>query len=144
MSPTEYIAAAPEEKRADLKALDTLIKRITPKFTPYALPTMLAYGRYHYRYESGREGVSCRVGLACTKGGFSLYVSAVDEGGWLAEQAKASLGKANVGKSCIRFKRLSDLDLRSLEKLLQRSHGMLGPSEVAPSTTTRAAPKKKL
>ena len=91
MTPTEYISTAPEEKRADLKKLDALIKRAAPAFKPYVAGTMLAYGKYHYRYESGREGESCRVGLASNKGGFSLYVSAVDENGWLAEQSKAKL-----------------------------------------------------
>jgi hypothetical protein len=82
---------------------------------------MIGYGPYHYRYESGREGDSARVALASNKTGFSVYISCVDDKGWLAEQAKAKLGKASVGKSCIRFKRLGDIHLDALGDLLARS-----------------------
>lgn len=82
---------------------------------------MIGYGPYHYRYASGREGDSARVGLAINKTGFSVYVSCVDEKGYLAEQAKARLGKASIGKSCIRFKRLADIELDVLREVLAKA-----------------------
>jgi len=146
MTPTQYIAAAPEEKRADLKTLDALIKRSAPSFEPYVVgTTMLGYGKYHYRYESGTEGDSCRVGLASNKGGFSLYISAANEKGeWLAEQHRADLGdKTNVGKSCIRFKKLADLNLTTLEKVLKKAAQMPGPGEQPAATPKKSATAKK-
>ena len=50
-----------------------------------------------------------------------MYVSAVDrKGRYLAEQAKTKLGKASVGKSCIRFKKLADLDIDALRDVLTK------------------------
>jgi hypothetical protein len=131
MMPAELIAALPEKTRVILTTLDLLIKKNAPSFAPYFAGKMLAYGKYRYRYESGREGESCRIGVAATASGVSIYVACVDEGGWLAEQAAASLGRASVGKSCIRYKRLEDIDLKGLGKLIQKSHRLKGPSEVS-------------
>ena len=140
MTPDQYIAATPEPKRSDLTRLDALIRRTVPSFEAFMAGNMIGYGKYHYRYESGREGDSCRVGLAGNKSGISLYVTCVDEGGWLAEQWKHRLGKADVGKSCIRFKRLSDLDLDALTNVLRIARTLPAPGEVSSSTT--AATKK--
>lgn len=131
MTPEELIDALPEKSRATIVALDALIKKNAPSFTPYVAGKMLGYGRYRYRYETGREGESCRIGVAPTASGVSVYVAAVDEGGWLAEQAASRLGKVSVGKSCIRFKRLEDLDVKELAALVKRSHKLKGPSEIA-------------
>lgn len=114
-TPAEYIAAVDEAKRADLEALHRLIRKTLPDLKPCMVHGMIGYGPYHYKYESGREGDSARVVLASNKTGFSVYVSAVDQKGrYLAEQAKAKLGKASVGKSCIRFKKLADLEIDAL------------------------------
>jgi hypothetical protein len=50
----------------------------------------------------------------------SLYCCAADEGGYVAEQFKERLPKANIGKSCVRFKRLSDLDETALRDLIRK------------------------
>jgi hypothetical protein len=120
----EYIEAADAAKRADLKALHQLIRKTLPDLKPCIVHGMIGYGPYHYRYATGREGDSARVVLASNKTGFSVYVSAVDQKGrYLAEQAKAKLGKASVGKSCIRFKKLADLDVAALRDVLEQVKG---------------------
>lgn len=120
-TPAEYIAAADEAKRADLKALHRLIRKTLPDLKTCVVHGMIGYGPYHYRYASGREGDSARVVLASNKTGFSVYVSAIDQKGrYLAEQAKAKLGKASVGKSCIRFKKLADLEIDALRDVLEK------------------------
>ena len=143
MNPDQYIAAAPEPKRSELAELDALIRRTVPMFQPFMAGSMIGYGKYHYRYESGREGVSCRIGLAGTKTGISLYVTCADEGGWLAEQWKDRLGKADVGKSCIRFKRLSDIDLGALTNVLRIARKLRAPGEIdgARDASTKTADK---
>ena len=120
-TPAEYIAAADEAKRPELKALHALIRKTLPKLKPCMVHGMIGYGAYHYKYASGREGDTARVALASNKTGFSVYVSAVDaKGRYLAEQAKAKLGKASVGKSCIRFKKLADVEIDALRDVLEQ------------------------
>src|SRR5687768_8784780 len=133
-SPDEFLARVDPAKRADVAALHALIRKTLPTYTPAVYGAMLGYGAYHYRYASGREGESYRVAVSPNKSGISVYVNAVDVGGWLAEQASATLGKASVGKSCIRFKRLVDLDLAALTTLLRRVRTATTPGEVAPAS----------
>jgi uncharacterized protein DUF1801 len=146
-TPDQYIAKIDDEpKRAEVRRLHALIRKTLPSFEPGVFGTMLGYGKYHYRYPSGREGVSYRVALASTKTGISVYVCAVDERGWLAEQAKDRLGKASVGKSCIRFKRLADIDLAALTNVLKRARTVLPPGAIDPKaekTATKKAATKK-
>jgi hypothetical protein len=118
-SPTEYLAAVAEEKRPTLKKLHQLIRKTLPELRTCMVHGMIGYGPYHYRYESGREGDSARVALAANKTGYSVYIMAIDaKGKYVAEQAKPTLGKAVVGKSCIRFKRLEDISLEGLTAAL--------------------------
>ncbi len=92
--------------------------------------SMVGYGAYHYRYETGREGDSARICLSANKTGISLYVAVCDKQGYLAEQAGKRLGKASVGKSCIRFKKLADVDLAVVEEVLRRASALKGIGEV--------------
>ena len=92
---------------------------------------MTGYGPFHYRYASGREGDAHRVAVAARKHGISLYVLALTEDGeYLAEARAGQFPKANVGKSCIRFKRLDDLDLDALRALLQEAGRLPAPGAV--------------
>jgi len=79
---------------------------------------VMGYGTFHYKYKSGREGDWMRLGIANNKQHISLYCCAADERGYVAERYKKRLPKANIGKSCVRFKRLSDLDEEALRDLL--------------------------
>jgi hypothetical protein len=129
-SPEAYIEAVDEPKRGELRQLDALIRRCLPGIEPRVAGGMLGYGPFHYRYKSGHEGDAFRVGLAANKTGISVYVLAVDENGYLAEQGRERLGKANVGKSCIRFKRLSDIHVDVLEEVLLKAARLPAPGEV--------------
>ena len=60
---------------------------------------MLAYGPWHYKYASGREGDWFRIGVASDKNYISLYICASDGDGYVAERYKAALPKANIGKA---------------------------------------------
>lgn len=67
------------------------------------------------------------VALASQKNYISLYVCAVEDGKYIAEKYRAKLGKVSVGKSCIRFKKLEDLSIPELKKVLKiaaRSPGL--------------------
>ncbi len=118
-SPAEYLAQLEEPRRTEVAALDALIRKTAPKLAPFVHSGMLAYGPYHYKYASGREGDWFHIGVASNKSYISLYICAVDEKGYIAERYKADLPKANIGRSCVRFKRLGDLDQSALERLIR-------------------------
>jgi len=118
-TPEEYIAAIDEPRRTDIQSLHDLIRREAPNLEPHVQSGMLGYGRYHYRYDSGREGDSFVLGLASRKAYVSLYVSASDGKTYLAETFKDRLPKADIGRSCVRIKRLSDVDLETVAQLVR-------------------------
>lgn len=118
-TPEEYIAGVGEKRRADITALHQLIRKHAPELEPFIHIGILAYGPYHYKYASGREGDWFRIGIANNASYISLYITAIDGEGYLAERFTDALPKANVGKGCVRFKRLSDLDEETLVKLIK-------------------------
>jgi uncharacterized protein YdhG (YjbR/CyaY superfamily) len=123
----EYIQRLAEPRRGEVRALHELIRRAAPQLEPTMEFGMLGYGKYHYRYPTGREGDWMLVGVASNKNYISLYVTAEGpDGGYLAEAYKERLPKASIGKSCIRFKRLGDVDREALERLL-REAAQAGP-----------------
>ena len=74
---------------------------------------MVGFGSYHYKYASGHEGDAMLIGFSPRKAQFSLYVSAPDNSEQLLEQ----LGKYKMGKACIYFKKLADLNMDILEQM---------------------------
>ena len=118
-SPAEYIAALEEPRRSDIARLDKLIRKTAPKLKPTMCAGMLGYGPFHYKYASGREGDTCRISLASNKQYISLYAFAADDKGYVAERFKKQLPRASIGKSCVRFKKLEDLDLDALAELIR-------------------------
>jgi hypothetical protein len=119
-TPAEYLDRLDEPRRADIAALDALIRK-TAKLEPYIHSGILAYGPYHYKYASGREGDWFRIGVSSNKNYISLYVCAGDDDGYVAERYRDALPKASIGRSCIRFKRLADLDSKALGKMLREA-----------------------
>ena len=77
-------------------------------------PTIIGFGKYSYTYESGHSGEAPLIGFSPRKTKFSLYVFTPLE---KHEEMLEGLGKFTMGKSCIYVKRLSDIDLKVLEKL---------------------------
>ena len=118
-SPAEYIAKLEEPRKSEVAGLDALIRKTAPNLAPFIHGGMLAYGPYHYKYATGREGDWFRIGVASNKNYISLYVCAGDHTGYIAERYKEALPKANIGRSCVRFKRLTDLDHAALKKMIR-------------------------
>ena len=92
--------------------------------------SMIGYGPYHYKYASGREGDTAVLSLASQKNYISLYVYCADDQGYLAERYKESLPKVSIGKSCVRIKRLADVELEVLRDLVGRAAVMGGAAAV--------------
>lgn len=126
-TPEEYIQGLEEPRRREIKALYDVIRKTVPKLTPYIEAGMLGFGKYHYKYPSGREGDWALIGLASQKNYISLYICATVDGKYLAEKYKARIPKASIGKSCIRIKHAVDIDLSVLKAILrdaQKAGGM--------------------
>jgi hypothetical protein len=115
-TPRQYVAALDEPRRSEIGRIDKFIRDSLPKkgFEPHVMTGMgrgiLAYGTFHYKYPSGREGDWTRVSLASNKNYITLGLCATDGKRYVAEKYKAKLPKASIGKSCVRFKKFDDLD----------------------------------
>ena len=115
----EYLASkASPEQLDDCAALMALLKKVTKQPPRMGGPSIVGYGSYSYKYESGRTVESCLTGFAVR--GKELVVYLVAEG--KEQQALlAMLGKHKTGKACLYFKRLADLDTKVLENLVSES-----------------------
>lgn len=129
-TPEEYIAAIPEPRRQEVEKIHELIKKIVPTLKPHILSGMIGYGSYHFRYASGKEGDWSLILLASQKNYISIYICSIENGQYLAENYKEKLPKASIGKSCIRFKKLEDIDLSVLTEIIKKAEKVGGASEV--------------
>lgn len=107
-------AVADPVRRADGKAVDAMLRRLTGLEPRMWGPTIVGYGSYHYKYDSGREGEACRIGFSPRKAELVLYVLTESD-----EQAEllARLGKHRTGKSCLYIRKLADVDMDVLEAI---------------------------
>jgi hypothetical protein len=114
-TPEDYLAWVPDKWRQDLTELHELILQAAPSLEPSIRYGMIGYG-------ASRDEV--RVSLAAQKNNIALYLCASDEKGYLPELHAADLGKVSCGKSCIRFKKLTDLNLPLAIKLVAQAEQM--------------------
>jgi hypothetical protein len=115
-SVADYIdSRANAQQRTDCRALMALFKRITRHSPRMWGPSIVGYGSYRYTYDSGRTGEAPLAGFAIR--GRDLVVYVMPEG---AKQKSllSKLGKHSMGKSCLYFRQLADLDGSVLEKLV--------------------------
>ena len=124
-TPTQFLAALPDDRRATMTTLHQAIRKAVPKLAPLIMSGMggplLAYGKYRYKSASGREGDWFIIGLAAGKSGYALHLCVGGEGGYLVEQNAAKLGKVKTGRSCINFKKLDDLNLSAAMTLVKQA-----------------------
>ena len=87
---------------------------------------MLGYGPFHYRYASGREGHACKLSIASNASYVSLCCFATDAKGYVAERYvdRRRRPKADIGKACVRIKKLADLDEKALVALIKETAKM--------------------
>ena len=109
-------------RREDALALCEFMRRVTGEEPELWGGNMIGFGRYRYKYDSGREGEWLATGFAVRAKELVVYLMAdAPDRGELLEQ----LGKHKIGKSCLYIKRLSDVDMDVLEKLVRTSLGAL-------------------
>ncbi len=120
-TPKQYIESLLEDRREIIQAVYGMVRKAAPELKPHMVYGMIGFGSYHYTYASGRQGEAPLVALASQKNYVSLYISCATTEGYLAEVHKDRLGKVSVGKSCIRFKKLEDLNLAVAAELVAES-----------------------
>lgn len=115
----DYIASRAGEAQAlDCRALIAMLRKATGEKPKMWGPSIVGFGSYQYRYESGRTGEACLTGFAIRGKGLVVYLVAESD-----DQAKLlrKLGPHKMGKSCLYIKRLADLDRAVLEQLVAGS-----------------------
>ena len=115
----DYIASkGNEQQRTDCQALMALLGEITKQPAKMWGPSIVGYGFYRYSYASGRTGEAPVAGFAVRGREFVVYVSIESD----SQKALLSkLGKHKMGKVCLYFKQLADLDRSVLEQLVAGS-----------------------
>ena len=112
----DYFAAIGDEaRRKDCETLATLMTKVTKQQPTMWGASIVGFGSYHYKYESGREGDSCLTGFASRKNDISVYLTANVLG---QDELLLKLGKHKIGKGCLYVRKLGDIDLTVLEQLV--------------------------
>ena len=119
VSPESHIAAITnEEQRNDAQTLVALMRRVTKQEPVMWGPSIVGFGRYHYKYASGHEGDSALTGFAARGSELVVYIAPGFEG---RDALLAKLGKHRTVKVCVYIRRLANVDLKILETLVARS-----------------------
>ncbi|MEO1058399.1 MAG: DUF1801 domain-containing protein [Actinomycetota bacterium] len=116
VDPAEFVAAVDHPtRRADAEVLLEMFERITGYSARMWGPSIVGFGRYHYRYDSGREGDFMVTGFSPRKANLVVYVlPGYDD----ISDDLAELGKHKIGKSCLYINKLADVDLTVLERIV--------------------------
>lgn len=117
----EYIGMTPEPRKSEIIKLDKFIRKTAPKLKPYFSYNMPGYGPFKYKSAKGDIIDWPLIALASQKNYISLYVCAADDKGYVAEKYKKELPKTSIGRSCIRFKKVGDIDLKVVEKIIKEA-----------------------
>ena len=112
----DFINSLEDQKQAlDSRELVKIMQEISGEPPVMWGPAIIGFGSYHYKYISGREGDWAQIGFSPRKGKLSLYLTF--NAAKLTEQFP-DLGKYTIGKGCIYIKRLSDVNIEELRKLI--------------------------
>lgn len=122
MTPEQYLKSIPKDRQAEARAIYDFLCECVPDEKPFVIKNIIGFGMFHYKGKSKAcEGEWMKVGMACNKASLSVYSCASNDKGMLAEQYADMLGKVEVGKSCIRFKKWEDVNKPALRRLLKES-----------------------
>ena len=111
-----------DEKKADCLVLKSMMSRITDSPAKMWGASIVGFGTYHYKYDSGREGDFMKVGFSPRAQNVTVYIIA---GFDRYEALMSKLGKHKTGKSCLYIKKLDDIDLDVLEELVKESYNLM-------------------
>ncbi len=112
----------PEQKQADCFTILEMMKDISGYKPIMWGASIIGFGEYHYKYESGREGDMCRVGFSPRAQNLTIYIM---PGYQDFDDELSRLGKHKMGKSCLYIKRLSDIDETVLREIIAKDLAMM-------------------
>ncbi len=123
VDPRVFIASVENAvRRADALTLLEMMGRVSGCPPRMWGPSMVGFGRYHYKYDSGHEGEYGLTGFSPRKANLVVYVvPGFDQFG----DELAALGKHKIGKSCLYINKLADVDLAVLERIVADSVTMM-------------------
>ena len=117
VDPRGFVAGVEHKvRRADAEVLLDFFARITGMTAKMWGPTLIGYGSYHYKYESGREGDMLITGFSPRKANLVFYIM---PGYQDLSEMLARLGKHKIGKSCLYVNKLADIDIDVLEEIVR-------------------------
>jgi len=105
-----------EQKKNDCLVILELMKKVTGAPPKMWGESIIGFGDYHYKYQSGREGDWFNTGFSPRKQNLTVYLNYGFENN---KDLKLNLGKYKVGKACLYFRKLQDIDINILEKLIK-------------------------
>ena len=119
ISVAEFIAAVENPvRRADAETVLALLEEISGEPATMWGPSIIGFGKYHYRYDSGHEGDAPRIGFSPRKAQTVLYIL----GGFEWQDALlARLGKVKTSVACLYVNKLADVDMAVLREIAVRS-----------------------
>jgi hypothetical protein len=114
-----FIAEVPDAaRRKDAETVLALLTKVTGEAPTMWGPSIVGFGKYRYKYESGHEGEMCAAGFSPRKGATVVYLVP----GFSEDQALLKkLGKHKTGVSCLYINKLADVDMKVLEQLVRKS-----------------------
>ena len=115
----DFLAGVTETRRAEAHTLIDILHRISAEPAVMWGPSIIGFGKYHYKYESGREGDMGLLGFSPRKANLTIYFA---DGFHKYGDVLDKLGKHKTGVSCLYLNKLADVDLSVLEEMLQRSY----------------------
>lgn len=115
------------QRRKDCQTVLELMQRATGEKPKMWGSSIVGFGRYKYRYASGREGEWLVIGFSPRKTDLTLYIM---RGFEESESLLAKLGKCKTGKGCLYIKRLDDVEIPVLKKLISKSVAMMASKRV--------------
>lgn len=118
-SPADFIAAVEHPtRRADAQALCAVMAGISGEPPVMWGPSIIGFGRYHYRYDSGHEGDAPLIGFSPRKANLVVYLMPGFED---RQHLLSRLGKAKTSVSCLYINKLADVDMDVLRELIAAS-----------------------
>lgn len=119
-SVTKFLnAVTDEKKRTDCFALLEIMKQATKEEPKMWGTSIIGYGSYHYKYDSGHEGDSCLTGFSPRKQNITIYLMTSSKD---SQELLQKLGKHKASKgACIYIKKLEDIDTNVLKRLIKMS-----------------------
>jgi hypothetical protein len=129
----EYLLKVPVDRKEDIDFLHDFIQKAVPKLKPYFASNMIGYGSFYYLDSKKQKKDWPIISLANQKNYISIYICTVIEDKAAAEKYKKELGKLSKGVSCIRFKKIEEINLETLKivlKLAEKKPGVAGATLV--------------